>query len=788
MRLSSVIAGIVGLLLTAAWLGACAYYVEAFVGWNGLQQLLPHELAMGVAGACLPPTLLWLALVYFMRGQMINEDVDKLLRHFQAMTYPDDEAKTRVQQVSAALKAQAHELTETTDEIFERMDAMRHSFKSQTSELAGASVRAASQAEQLKESLTAQTQEVEAASTRINGLMAASRESVDSQLKALEETAGRVDSMVHQISSGLKQPVADLQAAAEQTIAATEDVATHLARRSTELTTAREGVQASGDALHVELERDLKAFAGAGEQVFAHARQFNEAMRQQIELLAQVFNDTEGKVTSVRAALAEERAQFGTMTAELTQTSQKIGEDLKHDARDVRSSFELAATRAKLITEILREQGGVLHTETDQVVDRLREAAGGIADEIEQAGTQQIDRLHDAAAAARESLSGVGAEIEPVVSAIEAAGARAVIQAGEVSKLLGTHSESLGMHAERVSERVDRIAETLKRGTNDFDDAAHNAVAQSAKVVEIFRSQGRVLTLAAENANTSVGDLRAQVRDEVSGFGQISTDFKALLQEVRDTLAQQADAIKAASAGAMTTSSEVREQLRVQADAVNSVAATNLERLGKMAETIDGISLQVRTAADRAISRAEDLGGNLEAQASDFGTTVETAFQQARDAGQIFKDQGKDILAAADEAAIQARHLKEKSIEASRDVFLRTATVMMEDLNSSAIDLNKFIEEDLPPEFWKSYRSGDKSIFARRLLRKSDRFESPEIKARYDSDDRFRDQVSRYLNQFDSLIKQSADCDPEHILSAAFMTSDVGKLYLLLSRSLGRKH
>ena len=142
----------------------------------------------------------------------------------------------------------------------------------------------------------------------------------------------------------------------------------------------------------------------------------------------------------------------------------------------------------------------------------------------------------------------------------------------------------------------------------------------------------------------------------------------------------------------------------------------------------------------------------------------------------------------ADEAAMQARTLKEKSIEASRDVFLRTATVMMEDLNSSAIDLNKFIEGDLPPEFWKSYRAGDKSVFARRLLRRPDRIASPEIKERYDNDERFRDQVTRYLNQFDSLIKQSADCDPEHILSAAFMTSDVGKLYLLLSRSLGRSN
>ena len=639
----------------------------------------------------------------------------------------------------------------------------------------------------MKDSLSTQAEQVETASTRINGLMAAARESVDGQLKALEEAAGRVDTMVHEISGVLQQPVADLQNAADQSIAATDDVAAHLVRRSEELVAAREGVEAAGDSLHADLERDLKGLAGAGEQVFAQARQFSEAMRQQIDLLGQVFDNTETRVASVRGALAEERDQFGALTAELSATSRKVGEGLKLDARDVRNSFELAATRAKLITEILREQGGVLHAETDQVVDRLQGASAEAADRIEQAGAQQIARLSDAAAVARESLREAGTEIEPMVAAIEAAGARAVAQAGEVSKLLGNHSENLGMHAERVSERVDRIAETLKLGTNNFDEAAHNAVAQSAKVVEIFRSQGRVLTLAAENANSSAGDLRAAVREEVAGFGEVSKDFKTLLQEVKDTLTQQAAAITAASAASKTTSGEIREQLRVQAEEVSKVAESNLGRLGKMAENIDAISLQVRTAADRAISRAEDLGGNLEAQAGDFGNTVDIAFQQARDAGQIFKDQGKDLLAAADEAAMQARTLKEKSIEASRDVFLRTATVMMEDLNSSAIDLNKFIEADLPQEFWKSYRAGDKSVFARRLLRKPDLLSSPEVKARYDSDELFRDQVTRYLNQFDSLIKQSADCDPEHILSAAFMTSDVGKLYLLLSRSLGRK-
>ena len=42
------------------------------------------------------------------------------------------------------------------------------------------------------------------------------------------------------------------------------------------------------------------------------------------------------------------------------------------------------------------------------------------------------------------------------------------------------------------------------------------------------------------------------------------------------------------------------------------------------------------------------------------------------------------------------------------------------------------------------------------------------------------------MNQFESLLAQATDCDPEQVLSATFLTADVGKLYLLLSRSLGR--
>ena len=143
-------------------------------------------------------------------------------------------------------------------------------------------------------------------------------------------------------------------------------------------------------------------------------------------------------------------------------------------------------------------------------------------------------------------------------------------------------------------------------------------------------------------------------------------------------------------------------------------------------------------------------------------------------------------MTASEEAAIQARSVRHNDALGRRDLFLRTATVMIEDLNSAAIDINRLLEDEIPEEIWRRYRRGDKSVFARRLLKMKDRFVVRDIESRYESDVEFRDKVTRYMNQFESLLTQATDCDPEQVLSATFLTADVGKLYLLLSRSLGR--
>jgi hypothetical protein len=49
-----------------------------------------------------------------------------------------------------------------------------------------------------------------------------------------------------------------------------------------------------------------------------------------------------------------------------------------------------------------------------------------------------------------------------------------------------------------------------------------------------------------------------------------------------------------------------------------------------------------------------------------------------------------------------------------------------------------------------------------------------------------RQYVTRFVDEFDRLVRESEAVDPENLLHSTFMTADVGRLFLLLSRALGR--
>ena len=133
-----------------------------------------------------------------------------------------------------------------------------------------------------------------------------------------------------------------------------------------------------------------------------------------------------------------------------------------------------------------------------------------------------------------------------------------------------------------------------------------------------------------------------------------------------------------------------------------------------------------------------------------------------------------------------ARHLADEELTLRRDLFLKTARFIVEDLDSTAIDLTRVLHNEVPEVDWKRYVRGDRGVFTRNLLRSKPTSVTAAITEKIRTNPDMRYYVMRYVDQFDRLLGESQGADPENLLHSTFMTADVGKLYILLCHALGR--
>jgi hypothetical protein len=107
-------------------------------------------------------------------------------------------------------------------------------------------------------------------------------------------------------------------------------------------------------------------------------------------------------------------------------------------------------------------------------------------------------------------------------------------------------------------------------------------------------------------------------------------------------------------------------------------------------------------------------------------------------------------------------------------------------LNSLGVDLNRVLGRPVSEQDMRRFLKGERGIFVRALVDANEREVNRQIRSRYEQDEQFRSHVGKYLAQFDTLLAQANATDPENLLSATILTADVGKVYMLLSRAIGR--
>ena len=87
---------------------------------------------------------------------------------------------------------------------------------------------------------------------------------------------------------------------------------------------------------------------------------------------------------------------------------------------------------------------------------------------------------------------------------------------------------------------------------------------------------------------------------------------------------------------------------------------------------------------------------------------------------------------------------------------------------------------------WASYLRGDRGIFTRRAVQLLDHTEARDIAKVYADDSEFAENVSRYIHDFEAMLRAMLSTRDGHALGVTLLSSDMGKLYVALAQAIER--
>jgi len=535
----------------------------------------------------------------------------------------------------------------------------------------------------------------------------------------------------------------------------------------TALRTRLAGLRDEGNALSRAL---LDAHAGTASAIEADRERIETAIREMLERLDRLDRDALAAAQARIATLSTEAGTFDTRLAERNRLFAAELEDRlaeatrRHDVEVERITalfqhFDDAVAERQASQAAsqrnLADQGEAIAVRLEALSDRIAQIAA-FGNKAEESLGSGLRFLSERLSGSREALAGTDTAIAQLTD-----GAVRLLELIQASKDQ-SHDElpaALAAGEARLAEWERRIGELRIL----VEEAGQHGAALSEKVGET--RDGLVQSLK------QLGQLGASLDDRFAGQASTVAELRASLTELERANLAAAEAAQGQLATAIDT---------LAGAARTAVTALGTDAQGAIAGYAERIGQDSAAAIDRVMrSRIAEAVGQLE-QAAGHASGV------SREAALQLRDQ----LARVDELAgnlerrvARARELAEEQVD---NDFARRVALITESLNSNAIDIAKALSTEVTDTAWAAYLKGDRGVFTRRALRLVDANETREISRIYEEDSEFRDHVSRYIHDFESMLRQLLSTRDGHALGVTLLSSDMGKLYVVLAQSIER--
>lgn len=420
----------------------------------------------------------------------------------------------------------------------------------------------------------------------------------------------------------------------------------------------------------------------------------------------------------------------------------------------------------------------------DESISERHEVQRAQLASIDQQGADLVERMAQAGSTF-DTIAGQGREANETLSA----------GIGELNRVLVDSRESLDgtdMAVAALTDASVRLLELIQASErHSREDLPHAMETSENRLADVERRAGEIHALleqargSGDSIGERMGSIEDRTREVLAGFGGFHSEFEDRNSAQLEAVERLRAEVAALGEESEAVAERVQAELKAAIDALDTSAR---EALGTFetdrAEQINALAGQVGERSAQAIEAA--LAEHTDSALASLDEAREKSVAAARASMQQMRDQlvrVNELTSNLESRIAHARERAEQNVDAD---FARRVSLITESLNSSSIDIARALSTDVSDTAWASYLRGDRGIFTRRAVRLVDNTEAREIAEIYDNDPDLRQHVNRYIHDFESMLRTVLATRDGHAVSVTLLSSDMGKLYVVLAQALER--
>jgi hypothetical protein len=516
--------------------------------------------------------------------------------------------------------------------------------------------------------------------------------------------------------------------------------------------------------------------------------QVTTSLNERLQSINSVFGQRAGEIDRVLAEHARAvETTFGRQASHLNELLASNSVMIKQTADQVGAQSTEAIGVLTAQTQALREVSSGLLAQIHNLTQRFENQGQAIltaAKALDSSNTKIdsiLENRHQAIIGLLHAVNTKGSDLDNMMRSyagmVENTLSNAETRAKQVGSALARDTAG---QAQQALSQIERLREEAQvhtaRAVGDLKSSFEMVITQIGRQLEQMRGQfdtaSRGMRDAAQKTATDLDSLRQEMQRRMEGLPQQTAQATAA---IRKALADQLKEIEAIT--------PVLTRPQIQAPAPEPYRQPQLPPRRDAAPEFDAPQAPPFDGRGRPAGAAPQGGPDqLSAVTGNLAQQLSGASQGERRGPVDYRqpDQRRggwsvgDLLTNADAPGYPPQRPDPYAPRGSQSQGLRLD------------EIARAIDHRTAAEVWQRFRAGERGVLGRHLYSLDGQATFDEISRRYDRDQDFRATVDRYIGDFERLLNEAEQNDPEGRMLQNYMTSETGRVYLLLAHASGR--